>query len=309
MKTMLKAAGAAGVLALATVSASALAAPLPYLTYEQFAGWSETGSTFNPGGTGWTGLEFNNPTGGDYPANTYTNISWYGTTANADPSFIDITSHNTNSVGNGLATSGQWHEGEWAIITTLTQTNNPLTSDSSNMPNPLWTVDAVANLHIGDNNGNNIFSDLDNITSIEFWETRNTPNGGECASPAPFGTVCDDIFRVTALDFAPIEFTNEGYRYTIDFTLLPGPITDNGVDTGELTIICSFDDPACAGYGIPEDEIWVFTPEYRPGTSTVYVAMSYTVRAVPEPSVVALFALGMLGLGFAARRRKEDTLA
>lgn len=309
MKTMLKVASAAGLLGLAAASSSALAAPLPYLTYQQYAGWTDVGSTFDPGGTGWTGLEFNDPTGASYPSNTYTNIAWYGTTTGADPSFIDIYSHDTSTGGAGLSTPGQWQEGEWAIITTLTQTNNPLTSNTTNMPNPLWTVDAVANLHIGDNNGAHLHSDLNNITSIEFWETNNALSGSSCMSPAPFETVCDDIFKVTALDFAPISFTHDGHLYTIDFTLIPGAVTDDAVETGETTIVCAFDDPACAAYGIPEGEIWVFTPEYRPGTSTIYVAMSYSVTAVPEPSIVALFALGMLGVGFAARRRKEDTVA
>lgn len=289
MKTMLKMASAAGLLALASISSSALAAPLPFLTFQQYAGWDGTdGSwTFDPGSTGLTGLEFNNPTGGDpYPENTYTNISWYGTTAGAPPSFIDITSHS----------STEWNAGDWAVITTLTQTNNILTAaDTSNVPDPLWTVDAVANLNIGDNNGNNIFSDLNNVTTIEFWETYNS---APCNNPNPLGTTCDDIFRVTALDFEPIQFTHDGYEYTISFTLLPG----------DDTLVCTSDIPECAALGVPDDEIWVFTPESNPGTSTVYVAMQYSVRAVPEPSAVALFALGMLGLGFAARRRKENAL-
>lgn len=309
MKTMLKVASAAGLLGLAAASSSALAAPLPYLTYEQYAGWTDVGSTFNPGDTGWTGLEFNDPTGGAYPPSTYTNISWYGITEGRDPSFIDIISHSSSDgSGNGLATPGEWHAGEWGIITTLTQTNNPLNSNTATMPNPLWTVDAVANLHIGDNNGNNIFSDLNNVTEIEFWETNNL--GSTCSNPNPLGTACDDIFRVTALDFAPLQFTHDGYEYTVAFTLLPGPSTDGDTEVGQ-TLICTSDSALadCAGLGVTEGEIWVFTPEYNPGTSTVYVAMSYSVRAVPEPSVVALFALGMLGLGFAARRRKEDTVA
>lgn len=294
--TMLKAASAAGVLALATVSASALAAPLPYLTYEQFSGWDEATHTFEPGPTGWTGLDFSSPTGGDpYPENTYTRMAWSGINGTG-PSFIDIVSHDTSNA----PTPGEWHAGDWAIITTLTQTNNIISINpgtGNDIPDPLWTVDAVANLNIGDNNGNNIFSDLDNVTSIEFWETYNDQSG--CSSPTPLGTVCDDIFRVTALDFEPVQFTHDGYEYTVSFTILPG----------EDTLVCTSEIAECAAFGIPEDEIWVFTPETNPGTSTVYVAMSYTVRAVPEPSVVALFALGMLGLGFAARRRKEDFVA
>lgn len=312
MKTMLKVASAAGLLGLAAASSSALAAPLPYLTYEQFAGWDDQTYTFTPGTTGMTGLEFNNPTGGDpYPANTYTNIAWYGTTAGNPPSSIDIISHNTSNAPippSTLSTPGEWKAGEWGVITTLTQTNNILSinGNGSNVPNTLWTVDAVANLNILDNNSNLLFSDLNNVTSIEFWETHNTTN---CASPTPFSTNCDDIFRVTAIDFAPIGFVHEGYEYTIDFTLIPGPITNDGVDTGLSTIVCTAASPECAGFGIPDGEIWVFTPEYAPGTSTIYVAMSYSVTAVPEPSIVALFALGMLGVGFAARRRKEDTVA
>lgn len=306
MKTMLKVASAAGLLGLAAASSSALAAPLPYLTYQQYAGWDETTSAFDGGTSGMEGLAFANATGAPYPDNTYTRMSWTGINSTG-PSFIDIYSHNSTNAP-GTPTPGEWHAGDWAVITTLTQTNNALSINpgtGADIPNPLWSVDAVANLHIGDNNGSNIFSDLNNVTSIEFWETYN--DGVGCDSPNPLGTACDDIFRVTALDFAPVQFELDGYEYTVSFTILPGESTNNGAPAGQ-TLICSALSP-CDGIDVPDEEIWVFTPEYNPGTSTVYVAMSYTVRAVPEPSVVALFALGMLGLGFAARRRKEDTVA
>lgn len=304
MKPMLKVASAAGLLTLATISSSALAAPLPFLTYQQLAGWDETTGSFDGGTSGMEGLQFANETGAAYPDNTYTRMSWSGIN-DTGPSFIDITSHNSSDAP-GSSTPGEWHAGDWAIITTLTQTNNALSINpgtGADIPNPLWSVDAVANLHINDNVGNNLYSDLNNVTSIEFWETYN--DGVGCASPSPLGTDCDDIFRVTALDFAPIQFQQDGYEYTVSFTILPGESTNNGAPAGQ-TLICSAEAP-CEGVDVPDGEIWVFTPEYNPGTSTVYVAMSYTVRAVPEPSVVALFALGMLGLGFAARRRKEDS--
>lgn len=307
MKTTLKAVSAAGVLALAAASSSALAAPLAYLTYQQHTGWDNTSWTFTPGSTGMTGLTFSGPTGGaPYPENTYTNMAWFGKNA-GESSYIDIYSHNQNDAPtppSEFTTPGQWAAGELAIITTLTQTNNVLTINAGvPVPNPLWRADAVADLHI--NAGGTIYSDL-SVTSIEFWETLNASNG-VCTSPVPHGTVCDDIFRVTAIDFDPITFVHDNYEYTISFELIPGPVTGGDSLPGDTTIVCSATatDPRCAGLTIPEGQIWVFTPEYNPGTSTVYVGMRWEAHKVPEPSIVGLFALGVLGLGVAARRRKE----
>ncbi len=309
MTAKLKAAGVASLLFMAAGSMNAAAAPLPFLTYQQYAGFDSTTSTFTPGTTGLTGLFFNNPTFGDpYPDNTYRNISWFGTTAGNPPSSIDIVSHNQGDAPippSEFSNPGEWQANEWAVITTLIQTNNRLTINGSgaNVPNPLWTVDAVANLSIYDNTGANLlFQDLDNVTTIEFWETFNNPAG--CGNPNPFGTICDDIFRVTALDFADISFVEGDYKYTVEFTLFPGLTTGPGVPDGTLTIICQSNTPGCEAFNIPVGQIWVFTPESAPGTSTLYVAMRYTVSKVPEPSIVGLFAMGILGLGLVSRRRK-----
>ncbi len=318
MRTRLKTTATAGVLALSAAagSMSAMADPLPFLTFSQHAGWDSTTAEFEGAPNSMSGLDFSGdtsglPNAGSYAPNTYTDMAW-SSDLNDGVSSINIASHNTNNSPSGLG--GQWNAGDWAIITTLTQTNEALqVSAPQSLPNPLWKADAVANLEIYDNTGTNLlYGDVAtnggfNVTSIEFWETFNAfGNSAGCNNPNPYGSACDDIYRVTALDFAPISFTDNGYKYDISFTLLPGEIT--GGPEGLQTLICEYNSatPQCQGLGVPEGEIWVFTPEYNPGTSTIYVAMQYAVSRIPEPSIVGLFALGLLGMGVAARRRKEE---
>jgi hypothetical protein len=48
----------------------------------------------------------------------------------------------------------------------------------------------------------------------------------------------------------------------------------------------------------------VFTPEYNPGTSSLFVTASWSAEFIPEPSIIGLFAVGLLGLGYAGRRKQ-----
>lgn len=106
--------------------------------------------------------------------------------------------------------------------------------------------------------------------------------------------IIDELLQTNS-SLAPLSFSREGYKYTISFTLIPGPST--GGPTGdEQTLVCVTG--SCAGVTIPEGEIWVFTPEYKPGTSSLYVAMRYDASLIPEPSALALFGLGATGLSY-----------
>ena len=336
MKTMIKTAGAASLLAMAVASASAVAAPLAQLGFSQHTGFNTP--VFPDGATG--SLIFDPTltvpnTDTLAPAGTSTSFSWRGADNDPDRSSIAIVSYSNSSpgtpaeqviggsnaatpstdlfgdplrlvgatqlangvvVGGAADADGQWNAGDWWVIDTLIQTNNELTSRGGAISDPLWEVDALANLRFYADAGRTdlAYADPQTTNRISFYETLNTGVLGACDSLNPLNTLCDDVFTVASSALAPVSFVRDGYRYDISFGLLPGDSTEAGADAGKSFVVDNGD-----------GTLSVFTPETRPGTSSIHVAMSYTATAVPEPSVLGLVGAGVLALGFAGRRRKQ----
>lgn len=311
IKTNLKPLLAATAVALGTCSAAVLAAPLTELGFQQGAGWVDP-TTDGTGDTGFFGSQTFSMIGGTlaqprYPANVYQGMTWQsplGTPSYPNSSKIELFSFtDTDSPSAGSALNGdsdansQWNAGEVWIIDRLLQTNNII---SGLFPNPLWIADTLANLRFysdADARTNEIYLDPNSPTRISFWETFNEPaspnNPGACTSPNPLNTQCDDIYTVLSAELDDLVFPYDGYLYTINFALIPGP--------GVLVCLGGED---CDGI-VPDGTIRVFTPENNPGTSEIFVGMAWTAQRIPEPATLAVLGLGLAGMGFSLRRRRD----
>ncbi|PLW81506.1 hypothetical protein CWI75_14815 [Kineobactrum sediminis] len=340
MKYLLKPAVAATALAVTVFAGNAAAVPLSQLYFSQSAGWVDPradGDT-NTGFFGGTNTEFS-MTGteasggaGPGPDGTYTGMQWRGapgTTSDPNPfSQISIESYNdteSNSLYGASGTSvsdlnqefantGQWNAGEFWVIDELIQENNVLFGPASQFPNPLWRADTLADLRIFTNAGRTtqLLRDFPSTTRIEFWETVNTEGFDDCTPTDPYATIddepwgpCADRYRVGLGEFAAISEALDGYLYTISFTLFPGAVEDsagNVITDGSGNPISTIVDVDPTGTG---EFIDVYTPEIAPGFSKLYVAASWNVQKIPEPSILGLFGIGMLGLGLTAARRRK----
>lgn len=336
-----KTATAAGLVAFGLAATNAQADPLTQLHFSQNAGFLDPVVEFNTGALAEVG--FSNATdqtiAGDgnpvTPLDTFLKYAWRGSDLQVE-SFIEIESFTDASApdvdqslasaplkfmgplsdGNVDTTGGEWNEGDWWVIDTLTQTNNELFTIDGGPVNPLWILDALANLRIFSDAArtDQLFIDKDSGTRISFNETQNTATAAGCPAPNPNGTLCDDIFTILAAELDPVSFNYLGYKYTLDFALLPGVSTDG---TNPILLFDDLGDPIVDGDGnqlaetsivIPDGNgINVYTPEILPGTSSIHVLMNWSAAKieVPEPGILGLFGVGMLGLGMSARRRRK----
>jgi hypothetical protein len=79
---------------------------------------------------------------------------------------------------------------------------------------------------------------------------------------------------------------------------------DGTVESGESFYVYSdFALPDVDGEYIPEEALFNFEGEGSFSGYAVVLRQTPTIGAVPEPSIIALFALGLFGLGFARRRK------
>jgi len=111
--------------------------------------------------------------------------------------------------------------------------------------------------------------------NITFLESHNT---APCPGPNPHGTVCDDVFSVSALP-PPVVFVYDGITYTLTFRFADGP---GAIVSGNT----------------------IYTAENAPGTAVMFVQARIDARVVPVPGVLALMGAGLMLLGWRVRGRK-----
>jgi hypothetical protein len=120
-----------------------------------------------------------------------------------------------------------------------------------------------------------------------FLETPNSPASGICAdgtAVGAFGFGCRDIFAVSGNTSA--EFEHNGQRYLLSLF--------GSTEEAEISA------EHCSLLGLTNGCFGVLTRESLENSAR----FGFSVALVPEPKVLALFGLGVLGLGFAMRRRR-----
>jgi len=170
----------------------------------------------------------------------------------------------------------QTHWGNWATISTIYHQNRPIYFTAAT----LLSAVVFSDLIIDHSPEGDIFGSPNGI-QIGFRETFNAlpclPEGN------PNGSVCDDVFAFPAVGFAPVFFNLNGHWYEIEFGLanFQNSVTDFP--------LCNANPGSCT----------VWTAEGV--TSSMDVVMR--IREIPEPASLLLVSLGLLGLGFGARRK------
>lgn len=174
--------------------------------------------------------------------------------------------------------NGTWSD---TVVGTLAYHNNNVIKGDSLISTTLTDIFSISSVEFG-----GAIGPLESAFNILFKETDNSLSAANCSWAVNPSNLCDDIFVVTNPGDLNITFSVLDYNYTLSIGALGlGPLSD----------------AACNAAGSASGCIGLVTQE---GVQNEFqFEITLTASNVPEPSVMLLMGLGLMGFGLRRRKR------
>jgi hypothetical protein len=207
---------------------------------------------------------------------TFTSIRW-GVDLGAGQSSLNVEEGPT---GVAVATNG-------GAVPTVDITHNNFRVGAAQ--GTLDVTDLVSQLTLTPVGGSPVIDQDVRVFTIDFTETSNQPPGGNCGFPTD--TICDDIFILLDPVDLVQQFAFDGFLYTISIGT-------------EGDVLQAQDAATCTRAGLAAGCVGFTTPEQESTTLVTNIEITAVPIQIPEPGILALSGLALLGVAVSMRRRK-----
>lgn len=245
--------------------------------------------------TTWTGWSFS--TGGGSQVHTGTELSWGYSGGNHEVTNLSASFNRSALVLGGAGSAADPNEGTVTtnvmtpeVVGKVTHYNNPLAGTYATLE---WaSLTTVLTLTPKDPAGSTINPPLNLTFTVNFKETENT--AGSCViAPANPSNPCPDIF-VLSEDSLDQQFEYNGIWYTVN--LVPA-----------ASGFYSLSPAACSTTGATAPCFGFWTEEGSQEFENFHLLISGDkIYETPEPGMIGLLGLGLLGAVGASRRRRKS---